>query len=137
MRLRNMPNMTRLLAQLALGLLALLCVLYALYIAFLMPPLLKYGTAGGRADRRSFCAVVGHTADERYRADYHRQNPNPSGRFGSNPYVAPMAEEIGRKAAADCFYETDVNMPLLVLRVAVLLIIGAVFSLLAFRLRTA
>ena len=135
MRLRKLPNMTKSLACLALFLLALLCVLYALYLAFLMPPLVKYGTAGGRADGRAVCAAVGRRADESYRADYHRQNPSPSARFGNNPFVAPAAEEIGRKAAADCLSETAVNTPLLVFRAAVLLIIGAASALLASRLR--
>ena len=142
MRLRNMPNMTRLLAQFALGLLALLCVLYAFYIAFLMPPLVKYGTAGGRADGRAVCAAVGRRADERYRADFHPENSN-TGKYGSlfsAVYIAAVdraAKDAARKASADCLSETAVNTPLLVLRVAVLLIIGAVFALLASRLKTA
>jgi hypothetical protein len=129
-----MPNITRLLAaRLALGLLALVCVLYALYITFLMPPLVKYGTAGGYVDGRVVCAALGQRADENYHADYHRRNPDSN--FG-NPFVAISAEGVAHKVVTDCLSETAVDTPLLALKVAVLLIVGAASALLAFRLRT-
>ena len=128
-----MPNMTRLLAQLALGLLALLCVLYALYMAFLMPPLVKYGDNGTRADGRPYCeqetsTVVNGVAAANF----------PDGKGGVDWAGLKAARaEMEYIARTSCLSKTAVDTPLLSLRMTVLLIIGAVSALLASRLKTA
>ena len=130
MRLRKMPNVGRTLGQLALGLLALLCVLYALYMAFLMPPLVKYGNSAARADGRVFCAAEGRKA---YDAVI-KQHPDDLG-LAFNPYDSDSAPNKLRVTEIDCLAETSIDTPLLVFRATILLIIGAASALLASRLR--
>ena len=134
MRLQNMP--TGSLGRLALGLLALLCVLYAFYIAFLMPPLLKYGTSGVRVDGRSYCAAARSSAELRsYIQDPINTGPSKFPELRQK-LMRESAVVTGQVVEAACLAQTAVNTPLLIFRAAVLLIIGAVFALLASRLRT-
>ena len=130
MSLRNMPNVGRTLGRFALGLLALLCVLYALYMAFLMPPLLKYGDGGARADGRLYCAQEASRV-EISTGDFKDAKGNVDW-WGA--IQAQAAKQHTEEVA--CLSETAVNTPLLVFRAAVLLIIGFASALLASRLRT-
>lgn len=131
MRLRNTPNSVRQVGQMALGLLALLCVLYTLYMAFFMPPLVKYENSAARADEQTFCVVVGRKA---YTTASENYVPDAPG--FKNPFVIiPSARE--KWAESDCLAKTAVDTPLLIFRAIILLIVGAIFALLASRLRVA
>ena len=133
MKLWNMP--TGSLGRLALGLLALLCVLYALYIAFLMPPLVKYvNSSGVQADGRVYC---------QQQATYVKNSFSipanfPDGKGGVDwARLIAFTEEQGYESGMRCLSETSVNTPLLLLKTAILLIIGVISALLASRLQVA
>lgn len=131
--LRTRPRLNQSLLRAGLAALISLCLFYIGYIAFIFPPLIKSGTAGGIADGRTVCAAVGQRADERYRADFHQRNPAAEG-GGSSIFDAALpsaiqavdhaAKDAARKATADCLTETAVDTSLLVLRVVLLLLCG-------------
>lgn len=98
--------------QTVLALVVLLSLGAALFIAFVRPPLLKYGSAGGVVDGRSLCAAEGERAAEA---------ANPFAQFFPGAESKKVAA-VRNRAVVDCLSETAVNTPLLLVRVLLLLV---------------